>query len=191
MNAFFQNDIENCLKHLKAGGVIVYPTDTVWGIGCDATNVSAVKKIYKLKRRSESKALIVLACDIEMASKYVESLPEVAIDLIENYHKPLTVVYPKARNLAKNLIADDGSIAIRITRDEFSRRLIKEFGKPLVSSSANISGHPMPLSFRTISQEITSGADYVVSIYHDTINEVKPSTIIKLTSDTDFQILRS
>jgi L-threonylcarbamoyladenylate synthase len=189
-NQQFNTEIEKCLETLHKGGIIIYPTDTVWGIGCDATNASAVKKIYKLKRRTESKALIVLVSETNMAEKYVKSFPELARDLISNYQKPLTIVYPNAINLAKNLIDKDGSIAIRISRDKFSSDLITRFGKPIVSTSANISGQTMPISFRNISNEIIKGADYVVTIYHNTINEVKPSTIIKLESETDFRIIR-
>lgn len=189
-NEQYNNDINNCETCLKKGGIIIYPTDTVWGIGCDATNMTAVKKVYKLKKRVESKALIVLVDSIEMINDYVEDFPEIARDLIENYQKPLTIVYPKAKNLAKNLIAGDGSIAIRVSRDKFSTELISRFGKPVVSTSANISGLPMPFSFRNISPEIINGSDYTVSIYHDTINEVKPSTIIRLISETEFEILR-
>lgn len=186
----YNNDLENCLKILKKGGTIIYPTDTVWGLGCDATSSSAVKKVYSLKRRTEAKALIVLVNEMEMIKNYVKEFPEIAADLIENYKKPLTIIYPQARNLAKNLISPDNSIAIRISRDKFSNDLVRLFGKPIVSTSANISGLTMPFSFRNISKEIISGSNYVVSIYHDTINEVKASTIIRLLSETDFQIVR-
>lgn len=185
-----EQEIKNCIQSLKKGGIIVYPTDTIWGIGCDATNMRAVKRIYKLKCRAEEKKMIVLVDSREMLEKYVENVPDIAWDLIDSIKKPLTVIYPNAKNLPKNLIHPDGSIAIRITRDEFSQRLVREFKKPIVSTSANISGEPVPLSFRTIAPQIIKGCDYVVNLYHDTINEVKPSTIIRLKNQFEFEIIR-
>jgi len=141
-------EIEQCLKVLRNGGTILYPTDTIWGIGCDATNSKAVNKIYRLKKRVESKSLIILLDTPEKIKNYVTQVPEIALDLLENIDRPLTIIYPGAKNLAKNVIAEDNSIAIRIVKNEFCRKLIHEFDKPIVSSSANISGEPSPLVFK-------------------------------------------
>ncbi|NVO02335.1 MAG: threonylcarbamoyl-AMP synthase [Bacteroidetes bacterium] len=185
-----EEDIYKSLEILKAGGVILYPTDTVWGLGCDATNPKAVEKIYKIKNRSESKSLIVLVDDEEKLNTYVDEVPEIAYDLIRSIHEPLTIIYTKAKNLAKNAMTKDKSIAIRIVRNEFCKRLISEFGKPIVSTSANISGGETPILFSKISQEILDGVDYVVSIEHNNINQLKQSTIIRLLDNSEYEIIR-
>ncbi|MCX6267184.1 MAG: L-threonylcarbamoyladenylate synthase [Bacteroidetes bacterium] len=186
-----EEEIKKCIYILQTGGTILYPTDTIWGIGCDATNMVAVDKIYHLKRRMEQKSLIVLLDDAEKLSDYVAAIPEIAGDLIKKADTPLTIIYPEAKNLAKNVIAEDGSVAIRIVRTEFCRRLIHEFGKPIVSTSANISGKNPPLTFRNISDEIILGVDHVVEESMDQIYVLKPSRIIKLEQNGEFTVIRN
>src|SRR5690606_18682636 len=149
-----QNDINQSIQVLAQGGLILYPTDTVWGIGCDATNPEAVEKIFKLKQRHDSKALICLVADDRMLSKYIKKIPDVAYDILDVSEEPITIIYDDARQLANNLIAADNSIAIRIPNDEFCFQLLRKFNKPIVSTSANISGQPTPKSFKEISNEI-------------------------------------
>ncbi len=186
-----EREIEKARKILESGGIIVYPTDTIWGIGCDATNPKAIRRIYQLKKRSEKKTLIVLLAHEQDIQNYVKDVPPVLWDLMESYQKPLTVIYHNARNLAKNLISGDNTIAIRVTRDEFSRRLIKAFGKPIVSTSANFSGDATPLTYKMISPGIINNVDYVVDMYHNSMNEVKASTIIRLHENGEFEVVRS
>lgn len=175
----FEHDIENCLAVLNYGGLILYPTDTVWGIGCDATNENAVAKIYKLKQRADSKAMIVLAADEKDILQYTASSDIAVFDYLETTHKPTTVIYEGAIGLAENLIAADGSIAIRICNDSFCRQLIKRFRKPIVSTSANISGLLAAKIFSEISETINAGVDYVVQYRQDDTTIATPSTIIK------------
>ncbi len=185
-----QREIENCLTVLNAGGTILYPTDTIWGIGCDATNAVAVDKVYRLKQRMESRSLIILLDDADHLGDYVDFVPDIARDLLSYVDWPLTIIYPTSKNLASNVVADDQSIAIRIVKNEFCRQLIHAFGKPIVSTSANISGSGPPLTFKKISQEIIDGVDYIVDSSLDEIHEVKPSRIIKLTDNGEFRIIR-
>jgi len=185
-----EQDILRCLEVLKKGGTILYPTDTIWGIGCDANNPKAVEKIYRIKKRMESKSLIILVEDEERLKRHTGAIPEIAWDLLHSVDTPLTIIYPQARNLAKNVIAEDGTIAIRIVKNEFCRQLIRRFGKPIVSTSANISGQAPPLMFKLISNEIKNEVDYVVTLYQDLLQEVKPSTIIKLRETGEFEIIR-
>ena len=185
-----EKEINRCIEVLKKGGTILYPTDTIWGIGCDATNEKAVDKIYRLKKRINIKSLIILLDSAESISKYVKTIPAIAWDLMDSVDKPLTIIYPNAQNLPKNVVADDNSIAIRIVKEEFCIRLIRSFGKPIVSSSANISGEPAPLVFKCVSKEILKGVDYVVNLYQDRLQEVKPSRIIKLNENGEFNIIR-
>lgn len=177
-------------KLLREGKVILYPTDTVWGIGCDATNAKAVEKIYKIKKRVESKSLIVLVEDSSQLDRYMDHVPGITYDLIDSMTTPLTIIYPNAKNLAKNVIADDKSIAIRVVKNEFCQKLLQQFRKPIVSSSANRSGDPSPLTFNKISKEIKESVDYIVEIEKDSLKEVKPSTIIKLEASGEFKIIR-
>lgn len=186
-----QTEIKNAIDRLKKGGTILYPTDTVWGIGCDATNSKAISKVYNLKSRSEKKSLIILLDHIDRLSDYVESVPKQVEDLIKNYHKPLTIVFPKAKNLAKNLIPEDGTIAIRIVNHSFCQQLIKQFGRPIVSTSANVSGTPTPVVFRDISDIIKEKVDYVVDIDQFNIQPSSPSTVIKIDEDGNYDILRN
>jgi L-threonylcarbamoyladenylate synthase len=185
-----EKEIKNCISVLARGGTILYPTDTIWGIGCDATNPEAVEKVYKIKKRMESKSLIVLLDDEARLKDYTATVPEIAYDLLRSVDTPLTIIYPDARNLAPNVIAEDGSIAIRIVKNKFCKKLISSFGKPIVSTSANISGEPAPLIFKCIPDEIQKQVDYMVKLYQEVLGEVKPSTIIRLKSTGEFEIIR-
>lgn len=185
-----QEEIKKTIAILKKGGTILYPTDTVWGIGCDATNSKAVSKIFSIKSRSENKSLIILLDSIDKIKDYVENYPIQITDLIINYHKPLTIVFPGAKKLAKNMIAEDGSIAIRIVRHEFCRNLIKEFGKPLVSTSANISGTKTPTLFRDIPEYIKTKVNYVVDFEQGNLVPSMPSTVIKIDQIGNYEVLR-
>ena len=179
-----------CIQHLKNGGLILYPTDTIWGIGCDATNEDAVKKIYSLKKRVDSKALICLVADDRMLSKYIKQIPEVAFDIITVAENPTTIVYDAPQNLAENLIGSDNTIAIRIPDDDFCFQLLRQFNGAIVSTSANISGQPSPKSFSEISDEILKGVDYVVNSQFEK-KSAKPSSIIKLTNSGLVTIIRT
>lgn len=180
----FERDIVGCLKTLKAGGLILYPTDTVWGIGCDATNENAVDKIYKLKRRSDEKALIVLVADERDIMQHVAAPDLSLFDYLDKTTKPTTVVYDGALGFADNIIANDGSIAIRICKEEFCRQLLKRFKKPIVSTSANISGSPPPKIFREISDEIKNGVDHIVQYRQDDEKIAEPSSLIRWENGT-------
>ncbi len=186
-----QEDLNKALEVLRSGGTILYPTDTIWGIGCDACNSKAIEKVYKIKTRGAEKSLIILADSPEMVRNYVDELPEVAIELIETFKDPLTIIYNKARNLPRNLTAADGSIAIRIPKDEFCRQIITMLGRPITSTSANISGEPNPFSFHKISAQIKEAVDYVCVSHQTKVNAPKPSTIVKINADGQMQILRS
>jgi len=175
---------------MNKGGVILYPTDTIWGIGCDATNEEAVRRVYEIKQRSDSKAMLVLVDSAAKVDFYVREVPDITWDLIEVAEKPLTVIYPGARNLAPNLLAEDGSVGIRITNEEFSRRLCLQFKRAIVSTSANISGQPSPANFSEVSDEIKSLVDYVVKYRQDEIGHPQPSGIIKFDADGTFKIIR-
>ncbi len=184
-------EINKSVEFLKKGKIILYPTDTIWGIGCDATNSKAVQKIYKIKGRSESKSMILLLNSTAKLKDYVEDVPEIAYELIENALSPLTVVYYGAKNIAKNLIADDGSIAIRIVKGEYCAKVIENFGKPIVSTSANLSGQPSPKHFDEISSELKEKVDFVADIFRNKIRSLKPSTIIRIQKNGNFEVLRS
>jgi L-threonylcarbamoyladenylate synthase len=184
------DNIKNATAVLKDGGVILYPTDTIWGIGCDATNEKAVQRIYQIKKREDSKSMLVLMENPALLDRYVDDVPEVAWDLIEITTTPLTVIYPNAKNLAPNLIAADGSIGIRFTREEFTSKLLQRFRRPLVSTSANISGEKSPAIFDDISEEIKNKVDFIVEYRQDDISAAKPSSIIKLGPGGQIDILR-
>lgn len=186
----FDFDIEESLSALNNGGLILYPTDTVWGLGCDATNAAAVAKIYALKKRQDGKSMIVLLADEKDISKYVTQPDPKIFDYIKGIHKPTTFIYEGGINLATNMIQDDGTVGIRITKDPFCRQLINRFGKPLVSTSANISGYPAPALFEDVDLEIKSGVDYIVQHRQDDVTAASPSAIVKLNADGSLTIIR-
>lgn len=175
---------------MNEGGVVLYPTDTIWGIGCDATNEDAVRRVYEIKKRSDSKAMLVLVDSSVKVDFYVQDVPEVAWDLIELADKPLTIIYSGARNLASNLVAEDGSVGIRVTNEDFSKRLCRQFRKAIVSTSANVSGQPSPKNFSEISEEIKSAVDYIVGYRQEEMGNPKPSGIIKLDKGGVIKIIR-
>lgn len=182
-------EINNALNVLKRGGIILYPTDTVWGIGCDSTNADAIDKIYALKKRQENKALICLVSDFKMLNQYVEEVPEVAYDILKYAAKPTTIVYDKPIRIAENLVGEDNTLGIRVTKDDFCNRLIRKLKKPLVSTSANISGEKTPENFAQISPAILKGVDYVVNLQQSN-KAAKPSAIIKLSNDGKVKVIR-
>jgi L-threonylcarbamoyladenylate synthase len=186
----FDLDIEESLSVLNKGGLILYPTDTVWGIGCDATDAAAVAKIYTLKKRADGKSMIVLLAEENEIPKYVTQPDPMIFDYIKGIHKPTTFIYEGGIGLAENMIQDDGSIAIRITNDPFCKQLVKRFGKPLVSTSANISGYPAPAVFDDVDIEIKNGVDYVVQHRRFDLTEAIPSAIVKLNADGSLTIIR-
>lgn len=175
---------------MREGGVILYPTDTIWGIGCDATNEDAVRRVYEIKQRQDSKAMLVLVDSSVKVDFYVRDVPEVAWDLIDLADKPLTIIYSGARNLAANLLAEGGSVGIRVTNEDFSKRLCQQFRKAIVSTSANISGQPSPKNFSEISEEVKSAVDYIVGYRQEEISNPKPSSIIKLDKGGVIKIIR-
>lgn len=183
-------DIKAALEVLQKGGVILYPTDTIWGLGCDAANEEAVRRIYVIKNRKDSKSMLVLMENAALLERYVDEVPEIAYDLIELSDKPLTIIYDGARNMAKNLIAEDGSIGIRITAEKFSSELIRRFKRPIVSTSANISGKPSPACFDEIDSEIIDAVDYVVKYRQDDAQKAIPSGIMKLGRGGEIKIIR-
>lgn len=186
----WNQDLKDCLDVLNNGGLILYPTDTVWGLGCDATNKEAVKKIYDLKNRSDNKAMIALVDSEGMLQNFVSQIPDIAWDLVENASEPLTIIYDNPRGLAENLLAEDGSLGVRITSEKFSSELCKRFRKPIVSTSANISGEKTPKSFKEISEEIKARVDYIVKYRQDEDIKSKPSHIIKLSDGGVIKIIR-
>ena len=184
-----KDEMYAALEVLKRGGLILYPTDTVWGIGCDATNAAAVDKVFALKKRPEHKALICLVSDFKMLNQFVEEVPEVAYDILKLADKPTTIIYDKPIRIAENLVAEDDTLGIRVTKDKFCEQLIRKLRKPLVSTSANISGKAAPKSFSEISSEILEGVDYVVNLQQFK-KAAKPSAIIKLSNDGKVQVVR-
>ena len=184
-----QTEINNCLNVLKKGGLILYPTDTVWGIGCDATNYEAVEKIYKLKKRLDNKAMICLVSDFKMLNQYIEDVPEVTYDIIKYAVTPTTIIYDRPLHVAENLIGADNSLAIRVVREGFANKLIRKLKKPIVSTSANLSGKAAPNNFHEINKAILEGVDYIVNL--DRKNKTaKPSSIIKITTEGSVKIIR-
>ena len=183
-------DIKKACEVMAAGGIILYPTDTIWGIGCDATNEKAVQRVYELKRRADNKAMLVLMDSEAKLDRYVSDVPDIAWDLISVSDKPLTIIYSSAKNLATNLLGADGSVGIRITNEEFSKKLCERFRKPLVSTSANVSGVPSPANFSEVSEVIKEGVDYTVSYRQDDMSKAAPSGIIKLGAGGLVQVIR-
>ena len=187
----FANDIKECIKVLQNGGLILYPTDTIWGIGCDATNAKAVEQIYLLKQRANAKSMVVLVDDEKKIAAYIPKPDLKIFDYIKGIHKPTTVIYEGAVGLAANVISTDGTAAIRIANDEFCQQLIREFNKPIVSTSANISGYPPPQFFADIDIQIKNGVDYIVHHRQDDTTPSNPSAIIKWNTDGTIAIIRS
>ena len=185
-----KEDIQNCINTLREGGIILYPTDTVWGIGCDASNPQAIQKIYDLKGRTSSKALITLVGSEVMLERTVLNMPEIAWDLIESANRPLTLIYDEVKGIAPNAIAEDGSCGIRLAKDTFCQQLIQRLGKPIISTSANVSGEETPKDFRSISDTILKGVDFVVNYRQNEATSQKSSNIIKLKNNGEIKIIR-
>ncbi|PTQ99313.1 L-threonylcarbamoyladenylate synthase [Mucilaginibacter yixingensis] len=185
-----KDEVNKALKVIQDGGIILYPTDTIWGIGCDATNTEAIKKIYALKQREESKSMIILLDTDNKLQSYVQDVPEIAYNLIEYAENPLTLVMPGAKNISPALISSDGSVGMRVAKHDFCQQLIQRLRKPLVSTSANISGQPSPANFSEVSDEIIQGVDYVVDLEQHDTSVKKPSTIMRLNPDGGFEFLR-
>lgn len=186
----FEEDLKKAVDCMKKGGVILYPTDTVWGIGCDATNPDAVKRIYEIKKRADEKSMLVLVDSMKMVEKYVMEIPEIVENLMSAAVNPLTIIYEKAHGVAANILPVDGSLGIRITRETFSKELCRRMKKPVVSTSANISGEKSPSCFNEISNEIIDAVDYVVDYRRTEKTESRPSNIIKLGPGGVFKIIR-
>jgi L-threonylcarbamoyladenylate synthase len=186
----FKDEVTKALKVLHDGGIILYPTDTIWGIGCDATNTDAVKKIYSLKQRDETKSMIILLDTENKLESYIKDVNPLAYDMIEYAENPLTLVMPGAKNISAALISSDGSIGIRVSKHPFCRQLIQSLRKPLVSTSANISGKPFPQYFSQIAPEIINGVDYVVDIDQNDMEIKTPSTIMRLDPNGQFKFIR-
>ena len=199
--------MQKALEVLRSGGIILYPTDTVWGIGCDATDPAAVAKIYEIKKRADSKSLVLLASDMDMICRYVKEIPEMAVQLVEVNDKPMTIIYPDAVSgpapvaagelpkadrhcLAYNTVAEDGTVGIRITMMDFCQQLVSKFGRPIVSTSANISGEPTPKKYAEISEEIRNAVDYVVDPSLEKGSTGQSSSIIKVGLDYSIEIIR-
>ena len=191
-----KNIIAEALEVLKKGEVILYPTDTVWGLGCDATDPEAVEKIYRIKNRPDSKSLVLLASDLDMVARYVKAIPEMAVQLVEVNDRPMTIIYPDAltgpdcRGLADNVVAEDGSVGIRIPMADFCRDLVRRFGRPIVSTSANISGEPTPKKFADIPQSIKDSVDCILDPSLERQSSGKASSIIKVGIDGTIDIIR-
>ena len=186
----YNRDIQEAIKVLKSGGIILYPSDTIWGIGCDCSNADAIRKVYEIKKRADEKSMILLADSIQMVERYVEVIPEIAYQIVEFSTSPLTIIYPRAKLLPKNLVAQDGSIAIRISNEEFSNELVFRHRKPIVSTSANISGEKAPDCFIDISEEIKNSVDYIVGYQQNDLSKSKPSGIIKLGPTGEVKVIR-
>ncbi|MDB5199644.1 MAG: threonylcarbamoyl-AMP synthase [Chitinophagaceae bacterium] len=184
-----ENDINECCRVLKEGGLILYPTDTIWGIGCDATNEKAVEKIYTLKKRDDKRSMIILVAEEKDIYEFAENPDRKIFDYLSSAAKPTTVIYEHAKNIAGNLISSDGTIAIRIVKDDFCKALLHQFKKPIVSTSANISGEPFPKNFNEIQPEIKNGVDHIVQHRQNDIMSSQPSSIIKLNKDK-IEVLR-
>ena len=192
-NRYDKQDLQQALCVLREGGVILYPTDTVWGIGCDATNADAVARVYEIKKRVDSKAMLVLLDGAGKLQGYVDKVPETAWLLLEasEGQRPMTIIYPKAKNLAPNLLAEDGSVGIRITSEPFTKALCEQLRHPIVSTSANISGEPAAKTFKEISQELLETVDYVCQFRRNDTTTYKPSSIIKIDEKERITIIRS
>jgi L-threonylcarbamoyladenylate synthase len=186
----YTDDLKSALNTLREGGVVLFPTDTIWGLGCDATNPEAVKRIFSIKKREDSKSLIILVNGYGMLERFVKDVPDVAFNILEVADKPITIIYPQGKNLAPGVCADDGSVGIRLCMDSFCNELITRFRKPLVSTSANISGTEYPSSFREIDEYIIRSVDFVVSYRQNETKKNPPSSIIKVDNDGTIKIIR-
>lgn len=186
----FEEDIKESLNTLRQGGIILYPTDTIWGLGCDPTNTIAVEKIFRIKSRSENKSLIILVDGLSMIERYVENIPEIVYELADVSDTPLTIIYPKGKNLAAGVCGEDDSIAIRICHDEFCSELINRFRKPIVSTSANLSGNPSPGNFDEIEKPVIDKVDFVVNYRQNVRSKNLASPVIKVNSDGTIKIIR-
>lgn len=186
----FNEDLKNSINSLKNGGVIIYPTDTIWGLGCDATNQSAVERIYGIKSRRDNKSLIILVNGVAMLERYVREVPSTAYDLIEVSDSPLTIIYPEGRSLASGVCSEDGSVGIRICHDDFCSELITRFRRPLVSTSANRSGEPFPSCYSEIHQDLLKEADYIVKYRQEDRRKNSPSPVIKIDKKGVIEIIR-
>jgi len=186
----FETDIKNCLKILDEEGIILYPTDTIWGIGCDATNSKAIKKIFELKKREEKKSMIILVDNETMISNYVSNPSKKILSFISSSIKPTTAIFKNAVHLPSNLVNEDGSVAIRIVKDDFCCELIRKLKKPLVSTSANISGESSPQNFREVSDKIKNGVDYIVQHRQNDLSKSSPSSIILLNKNNEIEFIR-
>ena len=189
MEEAFEQEVERTVAALKAGKTILYPTDTIWGVGCDATNNKACLRVYAVKQRPLNKSLIILVDSVERLQDYVVNVPAIAYDLIKGAKSPLSIIYPESKNLAK-AVSDDKSICIRVVDNDFCKEVIRRLGKPITSTSANLTGQPSSMIFSDICDEIKNKVDYVVQLYHDSFCKPKSSTIIKLNEDNTFEILR-
>lgn len=190
MKPTLQEEVAKTLDVLRKGGSILYPTDTIWGLGCDATNTRAIKRLQRIKQRSDNKHFIILLDGTDRLREYVKLIPEAAWDLYQQIQTPLTIVFPDARNLSKLVIGKDRTVGIRIPRDDFALELVRQFGKPVISTSANLSGDPSPMFFRDINPVLLQEVDYVVDFHRDRIQETKPSTIIRLHENGEFEVIR-
>ncbi|MBR4391894.1 MAG: threonylcarbamoyl-AMP synthase [Bacteroidales bacterium] len=189
MTVPFEEEVERTVSFLKAGKTILYPTDTIWGVGCDATNSRACDKVYAVKKRPTNKSLIVLVDSVERLKDYVVNVPIIAYDLIKGAKSPLSIVYAESKNLARNISADK-TVCIRVVNHEFCKEVIRRLGKPITSTSANLSGKPSALTYNDITEEMKQSVDYTVQLYHDVMEKPKSSTIIKLNEDNTFEIIR-
>ena len=185
-----KEQIEEAVRVLKSGGILLYPTDTIWGIGCDATDERAVERIFEIKQRADSKSLIILACDMDMVARYVREIPEMAVTVESLSDKPLTIIYPEGINLASNVTAEDGSIAIRIPKSEYCLELLRAFRKPIVSTSANVSGTSAPKRYADITDDIKTAVDFTVDPSCEQNATGKASSIIKLGLHNEVQVIR-
>lgn len=190
-NENIKQEVNDALEVIKRGGLILYPTDTVWGIGCDASNPAAIEKVYQLKQRHESKALICLVSDFKMLNQFVEEVPEVAYDILKYAVKPTTIIYDKPIRVAANLVPEDNTLAIRVVKNDFCKELIRKFRRPIVSTSANISGEPTPANYSEISEAIKNGVDHIVDVQRNDKRASTPSAIIKLSGDGEVKIIRN
>ncbi len=190
MDEQLKNEVNQAVNILRKGGIILYPTDTVWGIGCDATNAEAVERIYRLKQKKEAKSMLVLVDSIDKISLYTEHIPQVAWDLLELADKPLTLILPKAKKVAENLVPPEGTLGIRVPKHDFCIALARKLGRPIVSTSANLTGSPAPARFTQISEEIKEGVDYIVNSIYEAGATGSPSSIIQLNESSEVKILR-